>query len=177
MDRPIRLQKTSDSAASVVIDTQSARRALAFALPAIVAALDDPRVSGTACLSIVVLDPACAPSNDDAEPRVLLEYAVGRERWGADYAAFARAKACRAWRTGACRSGQNEAWLPRRGVATLHASESQLRGSAVLDGIVVAVSGARPCYDDGIALTVAAWLRAVALERQHEVRAAGPQAG
>lgn len=152
----------TQAAGGVLIDAQVARRGLAFALPAIVAALDDPHVSGTACLSIVVLDPACTRTSGDAEPAVLWEYAIGRERWDADYAAFARVKALdawRAWHEGEC--------LLRRGVATLQAGGS-LRGSAVLDGIVVAVSGAHPWYDEGIALTVAAWLRAAALERQHE---------
>lgn len=156
------------SRGSVFADAQAARRALAFALPAIVAALDDPRVSGTACMSIVVLDPALHPARGDAEPRVLLEYAIGRERWDADYAAFARAKAVTAWRT-----GHDGTWLLDRGVAMLCPGDSLLRGSAVLDGIVVAVSGAQPWYDEAIALSVAAWLRAVAQERQHEALAAG----
>lgn len=166
--RPTDRRHHAERRGSVFADADSARQALAFALPAIVAALDDSRVSGTACLSIVVLDPACAPGNGDAEPCVLLEYAVGRERWDVDYAAFARAKAATAWRT-----GHDGTWLLDRGVATLRAGDSLLRGSAVLDGIVVAVSGAQPWYDEAIALTVAAWLRAVALERQHDALALG----
>ena len=156
------------SSGSAFADAQSARRAVALALPAIVAALDDTSISGTACLSIVVLDPAWRSPNVEAEPRVLWEHAIGRERWDVDYGAFARAKAATAWR-----AGRDSAWLLDRGVATLRAGDSLLRGSAVLDGIVVAVSGAQPWYDEAIALTVAAWLRAVAMERQHEALAVG----
>jgi hypothetical protein len=166
--RPPDRRQRAEPRRSAFADAESARRALAFALPAFVAALDDPRVSGTACLSIVVLDPACDPASGGAEPCVLLEYAVGRERWDVDYAAFARAKAATAWRT-----GHDGTWLLDRGVATLRAGDSLLRGSAVLDGIVVAVSGAQPWYDEAIALTVAAWLRAVALERQHDALVLG----
>lgn len=139
-------------------DAQTARRAVALVLPAMEAARLDARVCGSGFFCIVVLDPALDPEHTSLDDAVLLEHALGdRQRWDADYAAFARAKAALAWRE-RTDSAQVQQRLPHR----LRASDSLLAGAVWLDGIVVAVSGAYPEFDEAFALAIAAQLRALA---------------
>ena len=125
------------------------------------------RVSGGGFLHIVVLDPTARPERVSFDQAVLLEHSVGeRERWDADYAGFARAKARLSWTHG----------LDSHGLQTLRPhllrpGDSLLWGGVCLDGIVVACSGAHPWYDEAFATAVAAALRALAKERHAAARA------
>jgi hypothetical protein len=141
-------------------DRPAAEQALALTLPMIEAAMADPQVSGCGFLYLVVMDPALTPADAPFEDAVLLEHAVGdRSRWDADYAAFARAKARVAWNHGDSHAVQ--ALQPHR----LRQGDSLLWGSAVLEGIVVAASGAFPWFDEAFATALAANLRAIAKQR------------
>jgi hypothetical protein len=104
------------------------------------------------------MDPVRAPDNASFEEAILYEHAVGdREKWDADYAGFARAKAKVAWRT-----GLDSHLVQELRPQLLRAGDTVLWGSAVVDGIVVGVSGANPWYDEAFAGTVAMCLRAIA---------------
>jgi hypothetical protein len=141
-------------------DRHAAEQALAMTLPMIEPAMADPLVSSFGFLYLVVMDPALTPADCSFEDAVLLEHAVGdRSRWDADYAGFARAKARLAWSRGDSHALQ--ALQPHR----LCKGDSLLWGSAVLDGIVVAASGAFPWFDEAFATALAANLRAIAKQR------------
>lgn len=141
-------------------DRQAAEQALALTLPMIEAAMADPQVSGSGFFYLVVMDPALTPADCPFGEAVLLEHAVGDpSRWDADYAAFARAKARLAWSQGDTHTLQTQ--QPHR----LREGDSLLWGSAVLDGIVVAASGAYAWFDEAFATALAANLRAIAKQR------------
>jgi hypothetical protein len=138
------------------LDRDAARQAVGMALPLIEALMAEPGQSGFLC--IVVMDPARRPAANTFEDAVLYEHAIGdRGRWDADYAAFARAKARLSWLHG-MDSHALQALHPH----LLEGGDTVLWGSAFLDGIVVGVSGGYAWYDEAIAVTVAACLRAVA---------------
>lgn len=147
-------------------DAEAARAALALALPMIEPALRERSICGSGFLYIVVMDPGLGPADCDFDRAVLLEHALGdRARWDADYAGFARAKARLSWRHGAGGHALQAA-LPQ----LLRAGDSLLWGAVCLDGIVVAVSGAFPWYDEAFATCIAANLRAIAKRRHAEAR-------
>jgi hypothetical protein len=156
---------------SVFADAAAARRALALMQPTLEAAIADRSVCGSGFLCIVVMDPALSPHEAAFDEAVLVEHSVGpRADWDADYAAFARAKAQLAWRE-ACDCSAVSAHR-------LRAGDCLLAGAIVLDGIVVAVSGAHAEFDEALALAVAAQLRAVATQRrQQALRDGAWQAG
>ncbi|ATG22289.1 hypothetical protein CO705_20580 [Ralstonia pickettii] len=137
----------------------AARRAVEMALPLITQAMTRPQeVGDSGFLHIVVMDPARSPADCSFDEAVLHEHSVGdRTRWDADYAAYARAKARLAWQHGMSTHAL-QALRPH----VLRAGDTNLWGSAVLDGIVVGVSGALPFYDEAFAHVVAACLRAIA---------------
>jgi hypothetical protein len=150
-------------------DQRAAARALALALPSIEAAVRDRTIAGTGFLHIVVMDPGLDPATMAFDDAILVEHSIGNVRdWDADYAGFARAKAALAWRSGAG-SGHLQTLAPHR----LRRGESLLEGAVVLDGLVVAVSGAQPWFDEAFAFTIAVMLRAVAQQRRADERAAG----
>ena len=142
-------------------DASAAREALRIALPMIEAQMHDSQICGSGFLYVVVMDPALDPGDAAFDDAVLIEHAVGdRERWDADYAAFARAKAAASWRHG--RSGHElQALAPHR----LRGGDTLLWGAVVLDGIVVGVSGAHAPWDEAFATTIAACVKAVAKQR------------
>jgi hypothetical protein len=155
--------------ASSFADADAARQALRMALPMLERCAQDRAVVGSGFLYVVVMDPAIGPHDGVGfDAAVLLEHAVGdRTQWDADYAAFARAKAALAWRSGA--DGRAlQALRPH----ALRAGDSLLPGAVCLDGIVVACSGAFDWYDEAFALAVAANLRAIARARQAAAREA-----
>ena len=175
--RPAMTHTPSPSAAgpqpqgSHYADQRAARQALDMALPAIETALRDPAVCGSGTLAIVVMDPALGPLDSDFDAAVLLEHVAGqaeRERWDADYLAFARGKARVSW-SSRHDSAALQALQPQR----LRRGDSLLWGSVCLDGIVVGVSGAQPWWDEAFATTIAAHLRAIAKARHAEDRDAG----
>ena len=150
-------------------DVEAAQAALRLTLPMLEAQLQMPEVCGSGFLHVVVMDPALGPEDAAFDDAVLLEHSVGdRTRWDADYAAFARSKAALSWRYG-CSGHELQAMAPHR----LRSGDSLLRGAVVLDGIVVAVSGAHAPWDEAFATTIAACLRAVAQQRWQAARDLG----
>lgn len=142
----------------------AARQAIDMALPMIEPAMRDPSVCGSGFLVIVVLDPGITPGHAAFDDAVLVEHCIGdRNRWDADYAGFARAKAKLAWTHGvdSCSVQNMRAHALREG-------DSLLWGSVCLDGIVVGVSGAEAWWDEAFATAVAANLRAIAKARHAE---------
>jgi hypothetical protein len=155
------------SGGSWFADRAAARRALAMALPMIEPLVAERDVVGSGFLYIVVMDPARGPGECAFDDAVLLEHAVGdRSKWDADYAAFARAKARLSWWHGQA-THSLQACSPHR----LREGDTLLDGSVWLDGIVVAVSGAHPPYDEAFATCIAACLRALARQRHADALA------
>jgi len=156
-----------DAFAGGFVDADLAREAHALALPMIEAAVRRARVSGGGFLHIVVLDPTARPERVPFEQAVLLEHSIGeRERWDADYAGFARAKARLSWT-----HGLDSHCLQTLRPHLLRRGDSLLWGGVCLDGLVVACSGAHPWYDEAFATAVAAALRALVKERHAAARA------
>lgn len=146
------------SAGSYFIDRAAAEKAVAMSLPLIHEAMKHKEVGESGFLYLVVMDPLRGPADSSFEEAILYEHAVGdRERWDADYAAFARAKALVAWRT-----GMDGHMVQELRPHLLAARDTVLWGSVVVDGIVVGCSGANAWYDEAFAGTVAMCLRALA---------------
>ncbi|CAM3660916.1 hypothetical protein BOSP111201_18875 [Bordetella sputigena] len=139
-----------------------AEHALALVMPSIEAALRNPAVGESGILYVVIMNPALRPWEARFEDAILLEHAAGRDRadWDADYAAYARAKARTTWRLG--RDTHDAA---TQAPHLLRAGDAGVWGSAVVDGIVVATSGANPWYDEAFSGAIAYALRAVAKGR------------
>lgn len=147
-------------AGSHYINQQTARRAIELVRPLIESGLRDPALIGSGFLYIVIMDPGLTPGKRAFEEAILHEHAFGdRERWDADYAAFARAKAKSSWL-----SGMDSRHLQHVSPQLLHTGDALLPGGIWLEGIVVGVSGAFPCYDETYAGTIACFLRALARE-------------
>jgi hypothetical protein len=143
---------------SYFINRGTAETAVQLSLPLITQAMKRPGVCPSGFLFIVIMDPALNPACASFEEAILHEHAVGDpSKWDADYAAFSRAKARVAWRTGF--DGHTVQELRPQ---LLTAKDTVLWGSIVLDGIVVGASGAHPWYDEAFAGTVAMCLRALA---------------
>lgn len=138
----------------------AASRAIDIVMPAIAAAMADTRFGESGCLHIVVMDPARRPGSCRFEEEILCERSLGRpESWDADYAGMARAKARLGWAHG---SGTHDIQACRPHL--LQHGDTLLWGGACLDGIVVAMSGFHPWYDEGFSCAIAACLRALARE-------------
>lgn len=145
-------------AGSYFIDRDAAEKAVRLSLPMIQEAMKLKEVGESGFLYIVVMAPLLGPATCSFEEAILYEHAVGdRDKWDADYAAFARAKARVAWRT-----GFDGHLVQELRPQLLTAQDTVLWGSVVVDGIVVGVSGANPWYDEAFAGTVAMCLRAIA---------------
>jgi hypothetical protein len=154
---------------SCFADAQAARQAVDMALPSIESAMTSTEVCGSGFLYIVVMDPGIGPADARFEEAILVEHGIGdRDKWDADYAAFAYAKAKVSWTSG-CDTSRVQATRAH----LLKAGDSLLWGSVWLDGIVVAVSGAHPWYDEAFAVSVAANLRAIAKARHASALQAG----
>jgi hypothetical protein len=157
------------SSTSYLINRHTAEQAVAMAMPLIDEAMKHKEVGESGFLYLVVMDPLRTPHNSSFEEAILYEHAVGdREKWDADYAGFARAKARVAWRT-----GMDSHLVQELQPHLLAAGDTVLWGSVVLDGIVVGVSGANAWYDEAFAGTVAMCLRAIAKGRVVEERRKG----
>lgn len=157
------------TAKSVFITRDSAEQAVRMALPMIEKAVQakDPRVGDSGFFHLVVMDPSLPPGACAFEEAILYEYSVGdREKWDADYAAFARAKTKIAWQSGmdSCAVQALQPWR-------LGSGDTTLWGSVTLDGIVVGASGMQACYDEAFAGAVAMCLRALAKSQADEARA------
>jgi len=158
------------ASASRLVDRHCAARAIEMSLPLIEQAMQHKEVGESGFHYIVVMDPLKTPANASFEEAILHEHAVGdRDKWDADYAGFARAKARVAWRT-----GLDSHLVQELRPQLLAAGDTTLWGSIVLDGIVVGVSGANPWYDEAFAGTVAMCMRALAKAAAVQARSAGP---
>lgn len=148
----------TSSTTSYFIDRHAAEKAVGMALPLIEEAMKHKEVGESGFLYLVVMDPLRGPAVSSFEEAILYEYAVGdRSKWDADYAGFARAKALVAWR-----SGMDGHLVQELRPHLLCEKDTVLWGSVVVDGIVVAASGANPWYDEAFAGAVAMLLRALA---------------
>ena len=149
---------TQQASGSHYVNRETAIRAVHMATPMIEAGLADRHIVGSGFLYLVIMDPALPPAVAGFEEAILYEHAFGdRTKWDADYAAFARGKARLTWST-----GLDSHHLQNSAPHLLRTGDSLLWGSVCVDGIVVAASGAFPCYDEVYAGTVAYWLRAFA---------------
>jgi hypothetical protein len=143
---------------SYFVDRAAAEKAVQFSLPMITAAMESRVAGESGFLYIVIMKPGVASASSSFEEAILYEHAVGdREKWDADYAAFARAKAKVTWKT-----GLDGHVVQELKPYLLEAGDTVLWGSIVLDDIVIGVSGADPWYDEAFAGTVAMCLRAQA---------------
>lgn len=143
------------------VDTDMARHAVQLCLPAMQAAMDSREAGASGFLYIVILRPGFTPEHGSFGEAILYEHALGDPaQWDADYAHFAKGKAKLSWRTGA----------DTHAVQQLHPhllvdGDSLLWGGIVQHGIVVAVSGADPWFDEAFACAVASMLRALAKKK------------
>jgi hypothetical protein len=135
-----------------------ARKAIDLTLPMLEAGRADPSVVGSGFLHIVVMDPFRPPGCAGFEEAILYEHSLGDPgAWDADYRSFARAKAQLSWETGLS-SHEVQTLRPH----LLWNGATALWGSACLDGIVVAISGAFPWFDEAYACAIACMIRALA---------------
>lgn len=142
-------------------DVGAAAQAVTLVMPMIERALPDETVGGGDGLHIVVLDPQADPRRDPFERAVLYELSVG-DVAGSDgrYADEARSRAQLSYQTGL--SGRDAATLAPY---LLPEGRVDAWGSVVVDGLVVAVCGANPWYDDAFAGAIAHAFQAVRITR------------
>ena len=157
-------------AAPSFVDRETAALAVEHQLPAIEAALRDEGISGLGVLHVVVLDPAVVPGDGTFDQALLYERSIGlpRERWDADYAAYARSKARLSW----LHRGDSRRLVycePHR----LGSADALVWGGVWLDGIVVAASGCQPIWDEAFSLAIAGLVRTLAWQRAEAARHAG----
>ncbi|HSH31623.1 MAG TPA: hypothetical protein VK963_03075 [Candidatus Saccharimonadales bacterium] len=146
---------------SYFIDQAAAEAAVKMALPLIEQAMQQPKVSESGFLYIVVMNPALPPGRASFEEAILYEHALGdRRQWDADYAKFARGKARVSWET-----GLDSHLVQQTRPYLLRSGDTVPWGSVVVDGLTVGVSGAHPWYDEAFAGAIAMCLRAIAKER------------
>ncbi len=137
------------------LNRQQAREAFeTFVLPGIQLAMENENVNRKH-LHVVVLRPG-VPYMKGEELPILFEYSVGNpadwEEWdNKTFDDFARAKAMISWRTG----------LPSREVVLtkphlLISGDTLLWGSAVVGGVISAVSGVQPFFDEMFATMTSA---------------------
>ena len=158
---------------SFLLDRASAEQAVALVAPMLEQARQNKAIGESGFLHAVIVDPARRPENSSFEDAILFEHSAGdRAKWDADYAAFARAKAKLAWRT-----GMSSEMAQMRYPHLLVEGDTLLWGSVNLDGIVVGVSGANPWYDEAFAGALAYCLRAAARARREQAAAAGHTLG
>lgn len=130
---------------------EAAAQAVRLAAPMLEAARTNRHVGESGFLHVVVMHPLARPTECDFDAAVLYEESFGdTAKWDADYGAYARAKAQLSWRTG--RASHSVLALSPH---LLRADDVTVWGSAVVDGIVVAVSGANPWFDEAFAGAIA----------------------
>jgi hypothetical protein len=142
-----------------LLDQAAVRRVIERARPIFENVANDRRVNQSGVLHLVIMDPSISPAEGAFEQAILHEESFGLDvsEWDADYAEFARAKARLSWRT-----GRESHLLQTAQPFRLARGDTALWGSVVLDGLVVAVSGAEPAYDEALSGVVAMLLRAEA---------------
>ena len=155
LEHPLKLNKP---AGSYWLDRDTAKKTVSMLRPFLLQAMTVSEIGESGFLYIVIMDPAITSSESTFEEAILYEHSIGDPaRWDADYKLFAQAKAKISWVTGSDSHTvqEHKPYLLKRG-------DTILWGSAVIDGIVVGVSGANPWYDEAIASTIASWLKAAA---------------
>lgn len=158
---------------SYFVNPASARHAVELCLPMIESAMQS-RVSGDGqFLYIVIMKPGFTPDCARFDDAILYEHAVGQvleqgDEDADDHADLARAKAHVSWRTGLDSHVVQES-KPH----LLSVGNTVLWGSVVVDGIVVAVSGADPWFDEAFAGAIAMTLRALAKQGVASARTQG----
>lgn len=161
MTTPSSLVSAASRESTRAVERELARRAIELALPAVRAAIADREICGAGFLHIVVMSPTLNPRDQSFEAAIVGEHSEGDvSAWDADYRAFALDKARLSWRTG---MGSHELQTLRPHL--LVSGDTALWGSVAIDGIVVAVSGAHPWYDEAFASMVAVAYRALAKAR------------
>ena len=146
---------------SCYVDRALAERAVKLALPLLEEAMLNAEYGDSGFLHIVVLDPGVTPADGTFERAILYEHSIGDPAcWDADYGAYARAKAEVSWR-----HGRDSHALQTLAPHLRRRGETPLWGSVALDGIVVGVSGAFPCFDETWAGVVAVCVRGLAKQR------------
>jgi len=135
----------------------AADAAVDMVLPMMQAGLARKELGESGVLYVVLMDPTVRPGTVPFEDAILLERAVGRprEQWDADYGAYARAKARLSWETGL---DGHTACVVRPHCARPDAR--QVWGGICWEGIVAAVSGAFPWYDEAYAGALACAFKA-----------------
>ena len=109
--------------------------------------LRDDAVSAEHALHVVVMNPSVQRDRVAFESAILAERSVGEpQRWEADYAFYARAKARLAWREGAT-THEIVDEMP----ACLRRGDLLVEGAVCRHGWIVAASGAQPWYDAAFA--------------------------
>jgi len=143
---------------SYFIDENAAKHAIGLCLPTIAASMESREAGASGFLYIVVMHPGLTSENSDFSDAILYEHAVGDvSQWDADYGAFARAKAELSWR-----AGMDSRYVQQHKPHLLAEGDSLLWGGIVSNGIVVAVSGADPWFDEAFAGSIALFLQALA---------------
>lgn len=142
----------------------AAAMAVRLALPMLEQARSNTRVGESGFLHVVVMNPLARPEACAFEDAILYEESIGDPaRWDADYGAYARGKARVSWRTGL----STQAVLALH-PHLLHAEDTRVWGSAVVDGIVVAASGANPWFDEAFSAAIAHLFKALAQARSND---------
>ena len=153
-------------------DVGAAAQAVTLVMPMIERALADEAVGGGEGLHVVVLDPAADPRRDPFERAVLYELTLGDEAASnSHYAGEARTRARLSYQTGL--SAREAAILAPY---LLPEGRSDVWGSVVVDGLVVAVCGANPWYDEAFAGAIAHAFQAVRITRGDPSAAEAPSA-
>lgn len=147
-------------------ERDAAQEAVQLARPMLEAALSNARVGESGFLHVVVMNPLAHPGSCEFADAILYEESIGDPAgWDADYGAYARGKARVSWRTGL---GTHEVMALRPHL--LRARDTQVWGSVCLDGIVVAVSGANPWFDEAFAAAVASLFKAAVQGRREAMQ-------
>jgi hypothetical protein len=168
MNEPIiRPAMPASSAGSFYATAEKAKLAIELSRPTIEAARKSRKIVGSGFLYVVIMDPALRPGDCLFEKAILHEAAFGDPAgWDAAYDEFAREKARVSWQ-----HGMDSRIVQRARPYALKRGDSLLEGGVCIDGIVVAVSGAFPWFDEAIAGTVASWLKALSHEEHaHDIK-------
>lgn len=107
---------------------------------------------------VVVMRPGSTPHEASFESSILYEESFGDvPHWDVDYAMYARAKAQLAW------TARRDSQCVRDDAPhLLREGDTVLGGAIHRDGLTVAVSGMQAWFDEALAASVAAFLRALA---------------
>lgn len=149
------------------LDAKKAHDAfVTFVLPGIEEAMRRKRVKRSH-LHVVVLNPRL-PFKDGCSLPIMFEHSVGDPKeWEHEYDAIARSKARVTWRTG----------LPSREVVLMKPhlllpDDTRYWGSAIVDGIITAVSGVEPYFDEAFSRMTSSVLSAIATDNASRFAAA-----